>query len=207
MLAGMRGLPIRGRGAAENPPNRFERLAFEPDPDALEGEEDGHAPETHYYRDGSRSIISRNESPDVGFDASLNPYRGCSHGCIYCYARPSHEYLGFSAGLDFETRILVKPDAPELLAEAFRKKSWEPQIVALSGNTDPYQPVERRLKLTRRCLEVFLEFRNPVGVITKNHLITRDIDVLAEMARLNLVSTTISITSLRPELIGVMEPR
>jgi DNA repair photolyase len=207
MLAGMRGLPIRGRGAAENPPNRFERLAFEPDPDALEGEEDGHAPETHYYRDGSRSIISRNESPDVGFDASLNPYRGCSHGCIYCYARPTHEYLGFSAGLDFETRILVKEDAPELLRCELASPRWEPQVLVLSGVTDAYQPIERKLGLTRRCLEVLVEFRNPVGIVTKNHLVTRDADLLAELARHGAASVTVSITSLDSKLQRVMEPR
>ena len=196
----------RGRGAALNPPNRFERLHYLEDPEALE-EGELRQVETQFMVDASRTVLAKNDSPDVPFTYSLNPYRGCEHGCIYCYARPSHEYLGFSAGLDFETRILVKQDAPSLLADAFRKRSWQPQVVALSGNTDPYQPVERRLELTRRCLEVFLAFRNPVGVITKNHLITRDIDLLEQLAALNLVHVTISITSLRPDLIGVMEPR
>ncbi len=196
----------RGRGAGINPPNRFERLHYLEDPEALDEEELKRAP-TQFLMDASRSILAKNDSPDIPFTYSLNPYRGCEHGCIYCYARPSHEYLGFSAGLDFETRILIKKEAPDLLAETFRKKSWVPQVVALSGNTDPYQPVERKLQLTRRCLEVFLEYRNPVGIITKNALITRDIDILAEMARMNLVSATISVTSLRPDLIGMMEPR
>jgi DNA repair photolyase len=196
---------IKGRGASFNTPNRFETLHLEP----LEIEYEGEAerPRTVFYKDSSKSVLARNDSPDVPFTYSLNPYRGCEHGCIYCYARPSHEYLGFSAGLDFETRILVKHDAPELLAEAFRRKSWKPQMVSLSGNTDCYQPVERTLQLTRRCLEVFLEFRNPVGIITKNSLISRDLDILKELARLDLVLATISVTSLDPGLVRKMEPR
>lgn len=203
----MRRLPIRGRGAAENPPNRFERLAFEPDPETLEPDEDAPAPETVYYRDGSRSIISRNESPDVGFDTSINPYRGCSHGCIYCYARPTHEYLGLSAGLDFETRIFVKEDAPELLRRELSSPRWEPQVLVLCGVTDAYQPIERKLGLTRRCLEVLAEFRNPVGIVTKNHLVTRDVDLLRELARHGAASVNISVTTLDPKLQRVMEPR
>ncbi|MEK6571273.1 MAG: PA0069 family radical SAM protein, partial [Bacteroidota bacterium] len=132
---------------------------------------------------------------------------GCEHGCIYCYARPSHEYLGFSAGIDFESKILVKPQAPELLEETFKKNSWQPQVVAFSGNTDPYQPIEWKLQLTRCCLEVFLKYRNPVEIVTKNFLVTRDIDILQGLASLNLVHVLISITSLDPELIRVMEPR
>ncbi len=162
---------------------------------------------TQYFVDSSRSILAENESPDVGFRFSLNPYRGCEHGCIYCYARPTHEYLGFSAGLDFETKILVKEDAPQLLEQAFRKRSWQPQTVALSGNTDCYQPLERQLKLTRKCLEVFLQFRNPVTIITKNHLVARDADLLQELAQLDLVHVTLSVTSLRPELTSILEPR
>ena len=136
---------------------------------------------TQFLKDASRSIIAYNDSPDVGFNASVNPYRGCEHGCIYCYARPTHEYLGFSAGLDFETRVLVKEDAPELLRKELASPRWKPQVVAMSGVTDCYQPVERKLQLTRRCLEVFAEFRNPVAIVTKNHLVTRDADILAEM--------------------------
>ena len=197
----------RGRAAGFNTPNRFEPLHLEPDP-AEPGDEgfEERVP-TQYLIDASRSILAENDSPDVGFRFSLNPYRGCEHGCVYCYARPTHEYLGFSAGLDFETRILVKEQAPELLEAALRKRSWQPQVVALSGNTDCYQPVERRLQLTRRCLEVFLRFRNPVSLITKNHLVTRDLDILESMAALDLVHVTLSITSLDRRLTAAMEPR
>ena len=196
----------RGRSAAVNTPNRFEPLHLELDDDLIDPEQPYRVP-TQYFVDSSRSVLAANDSPDVGFRFSLNPYRGCEHGCIYCYARPSHEYLGFSAGLDFETRILVKEDAPQLLAQALSKKSWVPQPVALSGNTDCYQPVERHLKLTRQCLEVFLEYGNPVTIITKNHLVTRDADLLQELARDDLVHVTLSVTSLRPELTSILEPR
>lgn len=194
---------LRGRGAASNPPNRFERLALEP----LDSEETPPEVPTEYFDDSSRSILARNDSPDVPFTYSINPYRGCEHGCAYCFARPTHEYLGFSAGLDFETRIVVKRAAPELLEAEFRKHSWRPQPVALSGNTDCYQPVERRLELTRRCLGVFLRFRNPVSLITKSHMVTRDLDLLAEMARLKLVHVQLSITTLDARLARSMEPR
>lgn len=197
----------KGRGTGLNTANRFERLHLEPDPLEPDDEDFRHKVPTEYMVDATRSVLAENDSPDIGFRYSLNPYRGCEHGCIYCFARPTHEYLGFSAGLDFETRILVKPDAPELLAATLRKKSWQPQPVALSGNTDCYQPVERRLQLTRRCLQVFLDFRNPVTIITKNHLITRDLDILAELAARDLVHVTMSITSLRNQLIEIMEPR
>ncbi len=203
----LRPPPPRGRASGLNTPNRFEPLHLEPDPLEPDTEEAHRPTPTQYFVDSSRSILAENNSPDVGFRFSVNPYRGCEHGCIYCYARPSHEYLGFSAGLDFETRILVKENAPELLARAFRKKSWQPQVVAMSGNTDCYQPVERRLKITRSCLEVFLQFRNPVTIITKNHLVTRDLDLLGELASLHLVHVTLSITSLRRELTAAMEPR
>ncbi len=192
-----------GRGAASNPPNRFEELHVEP----LEPEEEQQAVPTRYYVDSSRSILAENDSPDVPFAFSINPYRGCEHGCIYCYARQTHEYLGFSAGVDFESKILVKPNAPELLEQAFRRKSWKPQPVCLSGNTDCYQPAERRLELTRRCLQVFLKHRNPVTMITKSGLIVRDLDLLRELARLNLVSVHFSITTLDPDLARIMEPR
>jgi len=199
--------PPRGRSTSHNTPNRFERLSLELDPvDREEGASPPPVP-TEYFIDSSRTILSQNDSPDIGFNFSLNPYRGCEHGCIYCYARPTHEYLGFSAGLDFETRILVKENAPELLAQAFARKSWQPQVVALSGNTDCYQPVERRLALTRRCLQVFLDYRNPVSITTKNHLVTRDLDLLTELAALDLVHVTLSVTTLRPDLAASMEPR
>jgi DNA repair photolyase len=162
---------------------------------------------THYYRDASRTILAENESPDIPFRWSLNPYRGCTHGCAYCYARPSHEQLGFNAGIDFESRIMVKPDAPALLRKTFLSRRWEPEFVSLSGNTDCYQPVERNLKITRGCLEVFAEFRNPVGIITKSALVTRDVDVLKELAQHDAVHVMSSITSLDPELAARLEPR
>ena len=194
---------MKGRGSPENPTGRFEPLVIEPDP----SEENPRPIRTEFFQDHSRSVLSTNNSPDVGFDVSLNPYRGCEHGCSYCYARPTHEYLGMSCGLDFETKILVKAEAPELLREALLRRSWIPQVVALSGVTDPYQPVERQLKITRRCLEVLAEFRNPVAIITKNHLVTRDLDILKELAEHRAVLVNISLTTLDRELSRVMEPR
>jgi DNA repair photolyase len=158
-------------------------------------------------RDASRSVIARNESPDVGFEVSINPYRGCEHGCIYCYARPFHEYLGFSAGLDFETKILVKPDAPALLRAELSSQRWQPQTIQLSGVTDPYQPAERRLRLTRRCLEVLAQFRNPVAITTKNFLVTRDQDLLRQLAKHRAVGVCLSITTLEDGLHRILEPR
>ena len=198
---------IKGRGTAVNTPNRFEQLHLEPLDVSVEYENDAPPPATRFFADHSRSILAKNDSPDLPFTFSVNPYRGCEHGCVYCYARPSHEYLGFSAGLDFETKIMVKMQAPELLEEAFRKKTWEPQVVALSGNTDCYQPAERKLQLTRRCLEIFLKYRNPVSIVTKNGLILRDLDLLRKMAELNIIQTMMSITSLDDDLIRKMEPR
>jgi len=195
---------IHGRGAASNPGNRFDRSHYEvSDWD----ERDESSPETVLLKDASRSIIVYNDSPDVGFDASINPYRGCEHGCIYCFARPNHEYLGFSAGLDFETKILVKEKAPELLRHELMLPSWQPQPLAISGVTDAFQPIERRLKLTRRCLEVLVEFRNPVVIITKNELVTRDMDLLSELARHSAAVVFVSVTSLRSELARELEPR
>jgi DNA repair photolyase len=165
------------------------------------------SPETQLFPDHSKSIIAYNDSPDVGFDASVNPYRGCEHGCVYCYARPTHEYLGFSSGLDFETKIMVKEDAPDLLRSKLSSPKWKPQLVALSGNTDCYQPVEKKKQLTRRCLEVLLEFRNPVVIITKNHLVTRDTDILSELARYDCIAVTVSLTTLDHQLASVLEPR
>lgn len=195
---------IKGRGASSNPANLYERLHIEV---IEEPWDDDRAIPTQFLLDTSRSVLAKNDSPDVPFTFSINPYRGCEHGCIYCYARPSHQYLGLSAGVDFETKILVKPEAPKLLEEAFQKRSWAPQVIAFSGNTDPYQPAERKLQLTRRCLEVFLKYRNPVSLITKNYLVTRDVDVLRELASLHLVHVLISVTTLDPKLIRVMEPR
>ena len=196
---------IRGRGATENPPNRFASLFYVRDQDWTDP--DDPAPTTQCLRDTSQSIIARNDSPDVGFDTSVNPYRGCEHGCIYCFARPTHEYLGFSAGLDFETKILVKEDAPVLLRKQLTSPRWKPQVIAMSGVTDPYQPLERRLQLTRGCLEVLAEFRNPVAIITKNHLVTRDGDLLGELARWEAAVVCVSITTLDSALARVMEPR
>ena len=193
------------RGAAENPPNRFEPLHLEPDAD-WNPEDDGRL-RTQFFKDHSKTVIARNDSPDVGFDASLNPYRGCEHGCIYCYARPTHEYLGFSAGLDFESRIMVKEDAPELLRAELLSPKWKPQVIFMSGVTDCYQPVEAKLKLTRRCLEVLAEFRNPVFIITKNRLVTRDADVLSKLAPHNAAAVWLSMTTLDNDLRKVMEPR
>lgn len=164
-------------------------------------------PRTVFLRDDTQTIITRNNSPDVGFEASINAYRGCEHGCAYCFARPTHEYLGFSAGLDFETKIVVKYNAPELLRAELSKRSWKPEVLAMSGVTDCYQPIERRLGLTRRCLEVLAAFRNPVGIVTKNHLVTRDIDFLSELARFQAVSVIISVTSLDADLARILEPR
>jgi DNA repair photolyase len=194
---------IKGRGAALNPTNRFETIAVERDPE-VPGPE--HV-ETELLRDTSRSLITRNDSPDVGFEVSINPYRGCEHGCVYCYARPFHEYLGFSAGLDFESRILVKEDAPEILRKELSSPRWKPQTLAMSGVTDCYQPVERKLEITRRCLEVLAEFRHPVGIITKNELVTRDIDHLSVLAQHGAVAVHLSITTLDPEVARRMEPR
>ena len=194
-----------GRGAAENPPNRFEKLAYLRDPDSNEPEEPSR--DTQFIKDSSRSVISYNDSPDVGFEASINPYRGCEHGCIYCYARPTHEYLGFSSGLDFETKILVKEDAPELLRKELASSRWRPKVLAISGVTDPYQPIERKLQLTRRCLEVLSEFRNPVMIVTKNQLVARDVDVLKQLAESKAAAVFLSITTLDSNLARVMEPR
>lgn len=202
---GSTALPtLRGRGASWNPPNRFERLHVDTsgwtDPDDP-------PPETILLNDATRSILSHNDAPDVGFSVGINPYRGCSHGCAYCYARPTHEYLGMSAGLDFESRILVKKDAPALLRAALSSKGWTPTVIGMSGVTDAYQPVERRLRLSRRCLEVLADVRNPVTIVTKNYLVTRDIDLLQELARHRAVSVVLSITTLRNELQRALEPR
>ncbi|MCZ7606481.1 MAG: PA0069 family radical SAM protein [Planctomycetota bacterium] len=202
----MDALPsIHGRGASRNPANRFERIEVEYDP--LEFDPDAPAPKTAFFWDDTREIISWNNSPDIPFDAAINPYRGCEHGCVYCYARPFHEYLGYSAGLDFETKIHVKRDAAALLRREFMKPSWKPQTVSLSGVTDPYQPIEAKLRVTRSLLEVFAEFRNPVGLITKNALVTRDIDLLSELAKHNAAGVAVSITTLDESIARKLEPR
>ena len=195
--------PGRGRGASDNPKNRFEKIQLVPDP----GHHEETGDDTEFLRDRSRSLITYTDSPDIGFKASINVYRGCEHGCIYCYARPGHEYLGLSAGLDFESKILVKEEAPQLLRAELLSFRWKPQVLAMSGVTDPYQPVERSLKLTRRCLEVLVEFRNPVAVITKNSLVSRDLDLLSDLASYRAAAVFLSVTTLDSGLSRVMEPR
>jgi DNA repair photolyase len=195
----------RGRGADFNPPNRFEKVHLERADDWDPAEDP--SPKTQFLRDASQTIITYNDSPDIPFRAGINVYRGCEHGCSYCYARNTHEFLGFSAGLDFESKIIVKENAPELLRRELSSPKWKPQILAMSGVTDCYQPVERRLQLTRRCLAVLAEFRNPVGIITKNHLVTRDTDLLSELADHQAVCVNLSINSLDSELARQLEPR
>lgn len=202
--------PAVGRGAPLAPPNRFEptRLVddFEQLDDADEALDARRVP-TVYLDDNSKTIIRENDSPDIPFRFSINPYRGCEHGCAYCYARPYHEYLGMNAGLDFETKIMVKHDAPRLLREELNKPSWRPQYVAISGVTDCYQPAERNFRITRGLLEVFLEARHPIGLITKNALVVRDLDLLSQLAARNLVSVALSVTTLDADLARTLEPR
>ncbi len=200
--------PLKGRGANSRPPNRFENFHTEKYADnADDFEPPGPSAATQIIRETARSIISYNDSPDVGLEATLNPYRGCEHGCIYCYARPTHEYLGFSCGLDFETKIVVKENAPELLRKTLSSPRWQPKVVGLSGITDCYQPIERKLQITRKCLEVFTGFLNPVVIITKNYLVTRDIDLLEKLAQNHAVGVLISVTTLDAKLAQRMEPR
>ncbi|MCC5942509.1 MAG: PA0069 family radical SAM protein [Balneolaceae bacterium] len=197
--------PLHGRGSAHNPKNRFRDTHLQYDVD----EETGtlQKPKTQLLKDHTSGIISRNNSPDIGFDVSVNPYRGCEHGCVYCYARPTHEFLGMSAGLDFESKIVVKYDAPDLLRKELAKTSWKPQTLVMSGVTDPYQPIEKKLKITRGCIEVLAECFHPLVIITKNYLVTRDIDLLSKLAEKNAVRVVLSITSLDPSITETMEPR
>jgi DNA repair photolyase len=194
-----------GRGSSFNPPNRFERLHVEPDPDCPPEEQPN--PRTQFFYDSTESLLTKNDSPDVGFSYGFNVYRGCEHGCSYCYARPYHEYLGWGSGLDFETKILVKLRAPDLLRAELSARKWKPQPIGMSGVTDCYQPAERQFRLTRRCLEVCVQLRQPISIITKNALITRDIDLLQELARYQCVNVNLSVTTLDPDLGGKMEPR
>lgn len=202
---------IQGRGTGLRPRNRFETIHVEADLEQVEHDEEYlkslERPVTCYLNDSSHSIITQNDSPDIPYTHGVNPYRGCTHGCIYCYARQTHEYLGFNSGVDFETKIMVKRDAPMLLRHALGARKWQPVTLHFSGVTDCYQPVERQLKLTRGCLEVCAEFRNPACVITKNHLIMRDADVLADLARHDCVGVLISVTTLNNDLAARMEPR
>jgi DNA repair photolyase len=199
---------IKGKGAQFNPKNKFaqQRVDIE-DEDVVHEYVGGERPQTQLFIEHPKKIISEYTSPDVPGAYSVNAYQGCEHGCVYCYARESHQYWGFSAGLDFESKIIVKQNAPELLRQAFQKKNYKPETIMMSGNTDCYQPIERQFQLTRKLLEVLLEFRNPVGIITKNSLIERDLDILKEMAALNLAHVYFSITTLDESLRRTLEPR
>lgn len=197
----------RGRGALSNAAGRFEPQAREAFDDGWQSLDDLPPFRTSVTVEKPRTIINRNDSPDVGFDRSINPYRGCEHGCVYCFARPTHAYQGLSAGLDFETRLFAKPDAPELLAKELSKPGYEPRTIALGINTDAYQPIEREWRLTRRILEVLSDFGHPVGIVTKSALVLRDLDILAPMAERGLAKVALSVTSLDPKLARIMEPR
>lgn len=197
--------PIKGRGSSHNPKNRFMDHEVQYDVDEQTGRLE--KPTRTLIKDHSKEIISRNQSPDIPFDVGLNPYRGCEHGCVYCYARPSHEFLGMSAGLDFESKIVVKYNAPELLRKTLASPSWKPQTLVMSGVTDPYQPVEKELEITRRCIKVLAECRHPLAIITKNHLVTRDIDYLQKLAEVQAVRVAVSVTSLDKNITQTMEPR
>src|SRR5579885_3305099 len=197
----------RGRGTASNASGRYEplsRIAFD---DGWRGLEDLPPFKTTVTVDATRKIITRNDSPDISFDRSINPYRGCEHGCVYCFARPTHAYLGLSPGLDFESKLFAKPDAPQLLEKELAAADYEPRMIAIGTNTDPYQPIERERKIMRGILEVLERAGHPVGIVTKSALVARDIDILARMAKRNLAKVGISITSLDPQLARTMEPR
>ena len=197
----------KGRGAQHNPDNpylsqSFERMHLEAIDEAV-----GPLPETEIRKEYPKTVINKVDSPDIGLDYSLNPYQGCEHGCIYCYARNSHQYWGYSAGVDFESRIVAKMNVAEVLEKHFRNPSWEVKPIMLAGNTDVYQPVERQLGLTRQVLDVMVSYRHPVGIITKNSLILRDLDLIQELQKHNLVQVAISVTSLNEEVRRAMEPR
>ena len=202
---------IKGRGAQLNVHNRFFQHQHETRDDFLEFcQKEGEVPDknkTLYLEVFPKTIVNKVDSPDVGMVHSMNPYQGCEHGCVYCYARNSHEFWGYSAGLDFERRILVKKTAPQLLEKLLKKKTWKAQTIVMSGNTDCYQPVEKKFEITRQCLELFLKYKHPVGIITKNALITRDLEALKALAKDNLVAVNISITSLSEDTRRILEPR
>lgn len=192
---------IKGQGAQRNVINRFDRFTFEPEDEDLE------SVKTTFTEVFPKTIVNPVKSPDLSMEYSLNPYQGCEHGCSYCFARPTHEYWGFSAGIDFERKIMVKKNAPELLEKFFRKRGYIPKTIVMSGNTDPYQPIERKLEITRSLLKVFLDYRHPVSFITKNALILRDLDILVPLAEKNLVSVNMSIPTINEDLRKAMEPR
>ena len=201
----------KGRGAQQNPANRFFELHHETLDDFLEYCEVNNEmvtdPKTKYIPVFPKSIVNKVTSPDVPMNYSMNPYQGCEHGCVYCYARNTHEFWGYSAGMDFEKKILIKEKAPVLLEQKLKSKSWKAETIVLSGNTDCYQPAEQNYKLTRACLEVFLKYRHPVGIITKNSLLLRDLDIIEELNKYNLVGIHISVTTLNERLRRVLEPR
>src|ERR1700752_3949736 len=197
----------RGRGAQSNASGRYEaeaRVVFD---DGWQRLEELPPFKTTVSIDTSRKVITRNDSPDIGFDRSINPYRGCEHGCLYCSPRPTHAYLGLSPGLDFESKLFAKPDAPELLEKELAAADYEPRMIAIGTNTDPYQPIERERKIMRGILEVLERASHPVGIVTKSALVTRDIDILARMAKRNLAKVALSVTTLDPKLARTMEPR
>ncbi|HXN43753.1 MAG TPA: PA0069 family radical SAM protein [Xanthobacteraceae bacterium] len=197
----------RGRGALSNASGRYEpkaRIGFD---DGWQSLEDLPPFATTVTVDATRKIITRNDSPDIGFDRSINPYRGCEHGCVYCFARPTHAYLGLSPGLDFETKLFVKPEAPELLERELSAPGYQPRTIAIGTNTDPYQPIDRRYQIMRRILEVLERAGHPVGIVTKSALVLRDVDILSRMAERNLAKVALSVTTLDPELARTMEPR
>jgi DNA repair photolyase len=201
-------ISARGRGAVSNASGRFERLSAAAFDDGWTGDDAAPAPlRTTLTAETARSIITRNDSPDVGFDRSINPYRGCEHGCIYCYARPAHAYMGLSPGLDFESKLFFKPEAARLLERELSRPAYAPATIHIGGNTDPYQPVERRLRVTRQVLEVLSRFRHPLSIITKSALIERDLDILGPMGAAGLARAAVSITTLDRKLARVMEPR
>src|SRR5436305_12782506 len=199
---------LRGRGALSNASGRYERETRVLVDDGWTKEDETPPPlKTEVLRDSSRTIITRNASPDISFDRSINPYRGCEHGCIYCFARPTHAYLGLSPGADFESRLFAKPNAAELLAKELSAPGYAPRTIAIGTNTDPYQPIEREHQVMRRILEVLERFGHPVGIVTKSALVTRDIDILSRMAQRNLAKVALSVTTLDPKLARTMEPR
>ncbi len=200
-------LARKGRGAVSNLAHRFESVQRAPDLDDVPEDEDLPPLATTVTRETARSIITRNDSPDIGFDRSINPYRGCEHGCIYCYARPTHSYLNLSPGLDFETKLVAKTNAAELLQKELAAPGYRPQLIMVGVNTDAYQPIERELRITRGILEVLSAARHPFGLVTKSALVERDLDLISEMAALQLASVSVSITTLDPNLSRILEPR